>query len=248
LIEVISVSKAFAAQKGQVEALKNVSFSAVPGKIHALLGVNGAGKTTMMRIVCTLIRPDSGHVRIHGHDTVANPSEVRSKIGFMSASTSLHARLTPSEVLDTFAALNQMDLSLARSRKAELIDRLGIGDFKDRICDQLSTGQKQRVNIARAVLHDPPVVIFDEPTAGLDVLTSQTVLEFVEESRAAGRTVLYTTHIMSEVERLADAVTIIHEGHARGQGSPDELKAATGTSSLEKAFLSLVGYVASAGL
>lgn len=222
-----------------VKAVDGVSIVAQPGEIVGLLGANGAGKTTLLRMLSTVIQPTSGSASIHGYDVVKNPEDVRRSIGFMSNSTALYGRLTAREVLDYFAALYGLDNSRRKARVAEVIDLMRIEEFADRLCDKLSTGQKQRVSIARCILHDPPVLFFDEPTAGLDVIMSQEVMKFVEGTREQGKTVIYCTHIMSEVERLCSKVYVLHGGTVRGVGSVDEIKNLAAETTLERAFLKL---------
>ncbi|MBX3110474.1 MAG: ATP-binding cassette domain-containing protein [Fimbriimonadaceae bacterium] len=243
MIQTDKLTKVFPNPKGKpVRAVDAFDFTAVPGKVHALLGVNGAGKTTVLRMLSTVLKPTSGSATVNGFDVVKDPEKVRQSIGFLSTSTAVYGRLKPLEMLAYFGTLYGLDDATIKRRTHDIAERLDIMPFADRLCDQLSTGQKQRVSIARAILHDPPVVFFDEPTAGLDVLTAQTVLQFIEGCRDQGKTVVFSTHIMSEVERLADDVSVIHEGTLKGAGTPAEIVATTGSPSLEKAFLRLVGY------
>ena len=228
------------AKTGTVVAVDHVSLEASPGRVFGLLGVNGAGKTTVLRMLSTVIRPTSGSAAVAGYDVVNDGEKVRASIGFMSNSTALYGRLTGLEVLQYFGQLYGLEGSKLRNRIDFVLDKLAIHDFKDRLCDKMSTGQKQRVSIARTILHDPPVLFFDEPTTGLDVVTSQSVMEFIEESRAQGKTIVYCTHIMSEVERLCDDVAVIQNGTIRGEGSVAQLKELAGQTSLERAFLKLV--------
>jgi sodium transport system ATP-binding protein len=229
-------------KRGPIDAVRDFSFQAHPGQIVGLLGVNGAGKTTLLRMLSTVIKPTSGSAQIAGCDVVREPEKVRKSIGFMSTSTALYGRLSAREVLEYFAGLYGLSNEVRKRRLDELIETLKIGPFADALCDKLSTGQKQRVSIARTLLHSPPVLFFDEPTSGLDVVTSQTVMEFIERSRDEGKTVVYCTHIMSEVERLCNQVFVIHQGTLRGAGTVDELKQQTSTTSLEHAFLRLVEF------
>lgn len=222
-----------------VKAVDGVSVVAQPGEIVGLLGANGAGKTTLLRMLSTVIQPTSGTASIHGFDVVKNPEDVRRSIGFMSNSTALYGRLTAREMLDYFAALYGLGNAKRKHRVDEVIDLMRIGEFADRLCDKLSTGQKQRVSIARCILHDPPVLFFDEPTAGLDVIMGQEVMKFIEGTREQGKTVIYCTHIMSEVERLCSKVYVLHGGTIRGVGTVDEIKALADESTLERAFLRL---------
>ena len=241
MIRTQGLSKHFSDPKaGTVVAVDNVSIEAHPGRVFCLLGVNGAGKTTMLRMLSTVVQPTSGRATVAGYDVVTDGEKVRASIGFMSNSTALYGRLTGIEVLRYFGNLYGLDGDRLRQRLDFVIQKLDLRDFLDRMCDKMSTGQKQRVSIARTILHDPPVLFFDEPTVGLDVVTSQSVMEFIEESRMQGKTVVYCTHIMSEVERLCDDVAVIHNGSIRGEGSVDQLKAQTGEATLERAFLKLV--------
>jgi sodium transport system ATP-binding protein len=241
MIRTQGLTKRFADGKnGTVVAVDHVSFEAQPGRVFCLLGVNGAGKTTVLRMLSTVIAPTEGTATVAGYDVVKDGEKVRASIGFMSNSTALYGRLSGIEVLQYFGRLYGLDGARLKARVDFVIDKLDLHDFKDRLCDKMSTGQKQRVSIARTILHDPPVLFFDEPTSGLDVVTSQSVMQFIEESRKEGKTVVYCTHIMSEVERLCDDVAVIHNGSLRGLGSVEQLKSQAGETTLERAFLKLV--------
>lgn len=229
-------------KKGTKKAVEGVSFDAQPGRIFGLLGVNGAGKTTTLRILSTVLRPSHGYAEVAGFDIVKDPEKVRANIGFMSTSTALYGRLTATEVIEYFGHLYGLEGDVLKERVRYVTQKLNLSEFADRLCDKLSTGQKQRVNIARTILNDPPVLFFDEPTAGLDVVTSQSVMEFIEEARDIGKTIIFSTHIMSEVERLCDDVVVIHDGKVCGRGTVSSLKEQTQEVSLEKAFLKLVGF------
>ncbi|HWD40739.1 MAG TPA: ATP-binding cassette domain-containing protein [Fimbriimonas sp.] len=243
MVRTDNLSKHFPdAKKGTVKAVDGVSFEAHNGEVFGLLGVNGAGKTTVLRMLSTVIKPTSGSATVAGFDVMSEPKKVRASIGFMSTSTALYGRLTAREMITYFGGLYGLNGSSLKSRVDFVIDRLEIGEFADRLCDKLSTGQKQRVSIARTILHDPPVLFFDEPTAGLDVVSSQTVMEFIEEVRGEGKTVIFSTHIMSEVERLCDRVGIIHNGKLKAMGTVSDFKASTGQPTLEKAFLEIVEF------
>ncbi len=222
-----------------VVAVGGVSFRAEPGEIFGLLGPNGAGKTTTLRMLSTLIQPDEGTARLGGHDIREAPEEVRASIGYLSTTTGLYGRLTAREMLIYFARLQ--GVADPKGRAEQLIERFGIGDFANQRCERLSTGMGQKVSIARAIVHDPPILIMDEPTTGLDVLVSQTLLGFIEEAKEAGRCVLFSTHIMSEAERLCDRIAIIHKGEIRANGTLDELRAQTGEHYLERIFIKVVG-------
>lgn len=244
MIRTIHLSKDFHDHKrGIVHAVRDVTIHAHAGQIFGILGVNGAGKTTLLRMLSTVLAPTSGQAEVAGFDTIRQARQVRSHIGFLSATTALYGRLTPREALEYFAELYGLSRVAAKKRVDLAIEQFQIGEFADRLCDKLSTGQKQRVSIARTTLHDPPVLFFDEPTSGLDVVTSQAIMEFIEAERDRGKTIVYCTHIMTEAERLCNELAIIHEGRICGQGAPSDLLAQTQTSNLEGAFLALVGYV-----
>lgn len=228
-------------KRGEIKAVDGVSFQANPGQIVGLLGSNGAGKTTLLRMLSTVLKPTAGKAEVGGFDVVAHPREVRSSIGFMSTSTALYGRSTAREMIQYFAQLFGLEGARLRERVNFVIDRLEIGEFQNSLCDKLSTGQKQRVSIARTIVHDPPVLFFDEPTTGLDIIVSQTVMRFVEEARDEGKTIVYCTHIMSEVERLCDNVVVLYDGQIKGEGTVEHLKQVSGQPSLEKAFLYLAG-------
>jgi sodium transport system ATP-binding protein len=239
VIRAESLTKRFALPGGAVHlAVNDVSFEATRGEIVGLLGPNGAGKTTTMRMLATLLSPDSGRAVVAGHDLLGEAAEVRRSLGYLSSSTGLYARLTPRETLRYIAVLQECPDPNASAERA--IARFGIGPFADKVNSSLSTGMKQKVSIARAVVHEPPVLIFDEPTSGLDVMVAQEVFGFLEHARSEGRCVLYSTHAMAEVERLCDRVVVIHDGRVRAQGTVRELCEATGVRWLEEAFLRLV--------
>lgn len=227
-------------KRGLVRAVTDVSFRCQPGEIFGLLGANGAGKTTTLRMLATLLEPTKGTATIAGYDIGSHAQDVRRSIGFLSGSTALYGRLTAKEMIRYFGQLNGITGSKLQQRTNELIEQLEIGEFQDGRCDKLSTGQKQRVSIARSIVHSPPVMIFDEPTSGLDVMTSQTIMSFIEQCRSKGLTVVFSTHIMSEVERLCDHVAIVHHGKVAAEGTVSELRSQTGESAMEKVFLKIV--------
>lgn len=229
-------------KRGIVRAVRDVSITAEPGRIFGLLGVNGAGKTTLLRMLSTVIKPTEGGASVAGYDVVTQSEQVRASIGFLSTSTALYGRLTGREILQYFGGLYGLESNLVRERIEFVVEKLRLHEFVDRLCDKLSTGQKQRVSIARAILHDPPVLFFDEPTAGLDVVTAQTIMEFIEECRERNKTVVFSTHIMSEAERLCDQIAVIHAGEIRGEGSVKSLMESAGEPTMERAFLKLVDY------
>ncbi|MDX2064176.1 MAG: ABC transporter ATP-binding protein [Fimbriimonadaceae bacterium] len=220
-------------------AAEDVSFSARPGEVFGLLGVNGAGKTTTLRMLSTVLRPTRGSATVAGFDVARDSQRVRASIGFLSSSTALYGRLSGRETLVYFGELFGLSPAVRDARIEHCRGLLQLDEFWARPCETMSTGQKQRISIARSVLHDPPVLFFDEPTAGLDIVTAQTVMEFIEAARADGKTIIFSTHIMSEAERLCDRIAIIHDGRIVATGTVPEL---TGGRTLERAFLDCVGY------
>jgi sodium transport system ATP-binding protein len=235
VIEVEGLCKTFAG-KPPVVAVDDVSFEARRGEVFGLLGANGAGKTTTLRMLVTLLSPDRGTARVNGFDVRESPEEVRANIGYLAVTTGVYERLTPRELLTSFARMQ--GIADPRGRAEQLLERFGITEFADQRCGRLSTGMKQKVSIARAVVHDPPVLVLDEPTVGLDVLVSQTFIEFVEAARDEDRAVVYSTHIMSEVERLCDRVAIIHQGRIVSATTVAALQAEHG--SVEAGFVAIV--------
>jgi len=242
MVRVESLSKVFQDRKrGEVRAVEGVSFDCRPGEIFGLLGPNGAGKTTLIRILATILRPTSGAASVGGYDVGTAPEEVRRRLGYLTGSASLYERLTAREVVQYFAELHGMDRVAAGARIEEVFSTLEIHPFADRRCDRLSTGQRQRVSIARAILHEPPILLFDEPTSGLDVLAARNVVRFIRRFRDEGRTILFSTHVMSEVEALCDRIAIIYQGRIAAIGTVDELRERTGERAFENVFLRLIG-------
>jgi sodium transport system ATP-binding protein len=243
MIEVDRLTKTFPATRRTApkDAVRDVSFRCVPGEVYALLGPNGAGKTSTLRVIATTLRPTSGTVRVQGHDVVAEPRAVGASIGFLTGNTAPYGRLTAREVVAYFARLYGVPEERIAPRIAALAHSLQMEEFVERRCDKLSMGQKQKVSIARTIVHDPPVLILDEPTAGLDVLAARAILDLIRDCRARGKTVLFSTHVMTEAEKLADRVGILFEGRLVREGTAAELLAATGASDLEGAFLRCVG-------
>jgi len=224
-------------------AVEGVSFVCRAGEVFGLLGPNGAGKTTTLRMLSTVLRPTEGTARIAGHDVVQDPGAVRRSIGFLSGNTGLYGRLTPRETLRYFGRMYGLGEQRIADRTDELAALFSMQDFLDKRCDALSSGMKQKVNVARTVLHDPPVLILDEPTVGLDVLTSRTIVSFVNDCRNAGKCVIFSTHIMGEVSMLCDHLAIVHRGRVQFAGSLDDLRSHTQTD-LEHAFISVLDRVA----
>jgi len=226
---------------GAVEALAGVTFSCKSGEVYGLLGPNGAGKTTTLRILSTAIRPTSGSATVDGVDVVSNPDEVRRRIGFLSGTTGLYGRLTAREMIRYFGRLYGMTDEAIDRRCGELFETLGMREFADRRCDKLSTGMKQKVGIARTIVHDPRVAIFDEPTAGLDVVTSRSIVDLIARCRAEGKCVILSTHNMAEARKLCDRIGIIHQGRLHAEGTAEELLRQAGVADLEEAFLKITG-------
>jgi len=242
MIEARHLTKTFKDKKrGVIRAVDDVSFTCQPGRIYGLLGANGAGKTTTLRLLATLLQPTSGTAMVAGHDITTDAQQVRAHVGFLAASTALYGRLTAREMITYFGRLNGMEPAAIRARLKVLAAELDMHEFLDRRCEKFSTGMKQKTSIARTLIHDPAVMIFDEPTLGLDVMTARTIVRFVRDCRDRGKTVIYSTHVMSEVEKLCDLVGIIHGGRLVAEGTLPELQARFGERDLEEIFVKAVG-------
>lgn len=226
--------------RGSVCAVNDVSFTCRPGQIYGLLGANGAGKTTALRMLATILTPTEGTAIVAGFDVIKNPQMVRARVGFLSAATALYGRLTAQEMVEYFGRLHGLDEVALKGRIDELFERLEMNEFRERRCDKLSTGMKQKVSIARTLVHNPSVMIFDEPTLGLDVMAARTIVNFIRECRESGKTVVFSTHVMSEVEKLCDQIGIIHDGKLLAEGSLAELRAQFGIQDLEDLFVKVV--------
>ena len=225
-------------QLGPNKVLRGISFEAQSGEIFGLLGPNGAGKTTTLRIVCTLLAPDAGKVEVLGFDAHTAPEEVRRRVGVVTAEIGVYPRLTARENITYFAELSGvMDGELDKKVSA-VIDRLDMASFAGQRAESLSSGQKQKVAIARAIVHDPPVLMFDEPTSNLDVLASRDIREFMIESKERGKCVIFSTHVLHDAERLCDRVTIIHEGRVIAEGATQDVRGSY--QDLEGSFLARV--------
>jgi len=242
MIEAHELTKTFSDKKrGVITAVDRVSFTCRPGQIYGLLGANGAGKTTTLRLVATLLQPTSGRATVAGFDVVRDAQAVRANVGFLAASTALYGRLTAREMITYFGRLNGMTDAAIKARIKQLSAELDMDEFLDRRCDKFSTGMKQKTSIARTLIHDPAVMVFDEPTLGLDVMTARAIVKFVRDCRDRGKTVIYSTHIMSEVEKLCDTVGIIHGGRLVAEGTLPELRARFGEQDMEEVFVKAVG-------
>jgi sodium transport system ATP-binding protein len=223
---------------GANKVLRGISFEARSGEIFGLLGPNGAGKTTTLRIICTLLSPDAGTVGVLGFDTRTRPEEVRRRIGVVTADIGVYPRLSARENIEYIGKLCGLNGSELTRRVDAVIERLNMGSFAKQRAESLSSGQKQKVAIARAIVHDPEVLMFDEPTSNLDVLASKEVREFMVEAKVRGKCVIFSTHVLHDAERLCDRVTILHQGVVVGSGSTAEVRGTRGD--LEDAFLELV--------
>ncbi|MCR9118044.1 MAG: ATP-binding cassette domain-containing protein, partial [bacterium] len=209
---------------GKFHALSGISFEATAGQIFGLLGPNGAGKTTALRILSTILRPSGGSAHINGFDVATQPSQVRRQIGFVSVNTAIYDRMTAKEMVEYFGRLFGIEEEELQSRIATLLSRLQMEDFAETLGAKMSTGMKQKVSIARALIHDPPVLVFDEATSGLDVLAARALLDTICELRDQGKCVIFSTHIMREAERLCDEIAIMNRGRVLAAGGLDELR------------------------
>ena len=241
MIEVRNLSKHFRDKKrGEVRAVDDISFRCQPGQIYGLLGANGAGKTTTLRMLATILEPTGGTAVVCGFDVIEQPEKVRAKVGFLSTATALYPRLTARELVQYFGRLNGLDDSVLNKRVDAIFDRLDMNGFRDRRCDKLSTGMKQKTSIARTLVHDPPVMIFDEPTLGLDIMTARSITSFIRECRELGKTVIFSTHVMSEVEKLCDVIGIIQDGKLLAEGTLAQLRDKYREQDLEEIFVKVV--------
>lgn len=241
MIHVHGLTKHYAdLRRGRFVALDDLSFDAHPGQIYGLLGPNGAGKTTALRILSTVLQPTAGSATINGYDCVRQSSEVRRVIGFMSANTAVYDRMTAWEMVEYFGLLHGIPREQLQPRMEELFTRLKMQDIRDVLGAKMSTGMKQKVSIARSIVHDPPVLIFDEATSGLDVLVARALLKTVAELREHGKCILFSTHIMREAEKLCDRIAILHRGRLLAEGSLEELRDRHGEQDLEELFFQLI--------
>jgi len=241
MIEARGLSKRFHNKKrGEIRAVDNVSFVCKPGQIYGLLGANGAGKTTTLRMLATILEPTDGTAVICGYDVIEQPEKVRASVGFLSTATALYPRLSAQELVEYFGRLNGLDEPTLKKRVDDIFNRLDMNGFRDRRCDKLSTGMKQKTSIARTLVHDPPVMIFDEPTVGLDVMTARTITAFIRECRDRGKTVIFSTHVMSEVEKLCDTVGVIQSGKLLAEGTVTQLRDKYAEHDLEEIFVKIV--------
>lgn len=249
MIEVKNITKIYKLSSKQMKKMKTkantkiavngISFVAKPGEIYGLLGPNGAGKTTTLRCIATLLNPTDGNILVNGFDTVKEPDKVRNKIGLLTNDIKLDPQFSPDYLFDFFGKLHKVSEEDIAARKAKLFEYFGITDFKDKKIEELSTGMKQKAAIAVCLVHDPEIVIFDEPTSGLDIVTARQVLNYLKELREAGKTVIVSTHIMSEAEKLCDRLAIIIDGKKVYDDSIENIYKEFNTDNLEDAFFEL---------
>jgi len=250
MIEVKNVTKTYSLTKkqkkerqttaGSISAVNNVSFTCQAGKVFSLLGPNGAGKTTLLRMIATILKPTQGVITVNGNDVVKASLEARKSIGFLTGSTNLYEKLTPTEIVNYFGELYGMDKKNIQNRKDELFTMLNIHEYSKKYIGQLSTGMKQKVSIARSVIHDPQVVIFDEPTSGLDVISANSIIELIKSCKEQGKTVIFSSHIMSEVDLLCDDMAIIAYGNLVYDGTIQDFRSMAQGKSLTQYFIETV--------
>jgi sodium transport system ATP-binding protein len=241
MIEVHDLHKSFLIRGVPLHAVNGVSFTAADGAITGLLGPNGAGKTTTLRMLYTLMRPDRGRVLVDGLDAAADPQAVRARLGVLPDARGLYKRLTARENIEYFARLHSLEQHAIATRIEQLSGALDLGEFLERRTEGFSGGQRTRTAIARALVHDPGNVLLDEPTNGLDVMTTRALRGFLRGLRADGRCVLLSSHVMQEVAALCDRIVVIASGRVVAQGTPEELRARTGAANLEDAFVRAIG-------
>lgn len=249
MIEIKNLTKVYKLNKKKMAELRtkettkkaadNISLTAKPGEIYGLLGPNGAGKTTTLRCVATLLKPTEGSVSVCGYDTVSQPEKVRESICFLTNEIKLDPHFSPKYLFGFFGRLHGMDEATIEARRKELFEYFAITDFENKRIEELSTGMKQKASIAVSLVHDPEVIIFDEPTNGLDIITARNVTDLLQKLRDEGKLVIISTHIMSEAEKLCDRIGIIIDGKKITEGTLDELLAETGAADLEDAFFNL---------
>lgn len=227
-------------KRGPVVALDGVSFEVRPGEVFGLLGPNGAGKTTCLRILSTVLRPTSGRATVAGYDVATQPEQVRAHIGFMSSNTGIYDRMTAWELVEYYGRLYGMDEDYLQGRLEKIFTTLQMNEIRDMLGSKMSTGMKQKVSIARTIVHDPPVLIFDEPTSGLDVLVARAVLKTIERLKDEGKCIIFSTHIMREVEKLCHRLGVIHRGRILALGTLEELKEVHRQPDVEELFFDLI--------
>lgn len=242
MIATTDLTKIFLDKKrGEIRAVDSVNIECRPGRVYGLLGLNGAGKTTLMRLLSTTLKPTSGTAEVAGFDILNEPEKVKERIGFLSSDTGLYHRLTAEETVSYFGRLNGMEQDALKERVDEMFNRFDMNEFRTRRVGKLSTGMKQKISIARTFVNDPEVLILDEPTIGLDVVTSRGIIESIRESKQADKCILFSTHVMWEAQKLCDDIAIIHKGKILEVGTLEQLRAKTGLDDLDDIFVKIVG-------
>jgi len=241
LVKELPLSKAQRKENGTkdktVRVVNSLNFTCQPGRVFSLLGPNGAGKTTTLRMIASILKPTSGSIKVSGYDIQKETRKALSSMGFLTGSTGLYDRLSPNEIVKYFADLFHVSKSDFKQRKAALFDLLDMNDFAGKKFGQLSTGMKQKVGIVRALIHDPSVIVFDEPTSGLDVITAEHIITLIKELKENGKTVIFSSHIMSEVELLCDDLAIIHKGQLVYEGTLDAFREQMQAPTLTREFI-----------
>ena len=241
MIQALGLTKVYDdLRRGRFVALDRLSFEALGGQVYGLLGPNGAGKTTALRILGTVLQPSFGSARVNGFDCLTQPGLVRRQIGVISSNTAIYDRMSAWETVEYFGRLHGLDEHLLHFRMENIFRRLQMLEIRDLLGGKMSTGMKQKVSIARALVHDPPVLVFDEATSGLDVLAARTLLDTVQELRDQGKCIVFSTHIMREAERLCDHIAILNRGRLLTEGTVDQLRERHGESDLEDLFYNLI--------
>ena len=223
-----------------VDAVRDISFTCQPGRVFALLGPNGAGKTTTLRMIATMLKPTTGTISVAGCDTVKQSQDVLSHLGFLTGNTGLYDRLTPNEMVKYFADLHGLDHATYQTQRDHLFGLLDMNEFANRRIGKLSTGMRQKVSIARTIIHNPDVIVFDEPTNGLDVVTSRNIVRIIRDCKEAGKTVIFSTHRMGEVNQLSDDLAIIHKGTLCYNGPFETFQNQMQTPTLEDEFIRII--------
>lgn len=240
MIRVLDLRRTFQSGASELVAVDRLTFEVQGGEVYGLLGPNGAGKTTTLRMILGLLQPTSGDAEVEGFTVSASADEIKRRVGLVSTSAGLYQWLTPRETLRFFGDLYGVPRTVTDERSEQLRELLDLSRFFDQRCSTLSTGQKQRVNLARALMHDPPVMLMDEPTRGLDVVGGKVIFDYIEHLRADGKAVICCTHRLDEAERLCDRVGLLFQGRIRYEGTPAEVFEKSGRSSLTDIFLDLL--------
>lgn len=240
MLSVDQLTKTFSSAAGDTIAVDQLTFDVQPGEVYGLLGPNGAGKTTTLRMILGLVTPTSGSATVDGYSVADSPDEVKQRVGYASATTGVYPWLNARETLEFVGDLYQVEPDFVSQRIDELSKLLNFGHLLDQRCTTLSTGQRQRLNLARALLHDPPVMLMDEPTLGLDIVGSQIIFDYIAHLREMKKSVIVCTHRLDEAERLCDRFGLLHHGHKKMEGTLNELRQQTGHANLTDIFLDLI--------